>query len=122
MTDIIADMSNVPGHGFSDDDMMLCGRVADKLNNHYPGHLWATHLNSDKLGGILVIRNMAQSTRYGYVLHLSTIYADPDLKCVMRAGGEMLERAKMSHEWDGEMAQHVEGIDAKEQPFNGIII
>jgi hypothetical protein len=112
----------VPGHTFSAADLALCGRVADKLNDHYPGHQWATHLNSDRAGGVLIIRNLAQSTRYGYVLHLDKLHLDPDLKKVMRAGGEMLERARMSHRYDGQIAKHVDGIKPKEQPFGGIVI
>ncbi len=113
----------VPGHTFSASDLALCGRAADKLNDHYPGHLWAVHLNSDKTGGVLVIRNLAHSTRYGYVLHLDKLHEDPDLKKVMRAGGEILERANQKRQvWDGQDVHHIEGIPDKEQPFRGIVI
>lgn len=92
-------------------DIVLTKRIADTLNDHYPGHLWAVHLNDESLGGIVVIRNMAISGQYGYILKLCRIYADPELKCVMRAGGEMLERAKMNRsEWNTEFPEHTEGI------------
>jgi len=103
------------------DDMALCYRAAEELNKHYPGHLWSTHL--DENGGMMYIRNLAVSFRYGYKLKLSRVYADPDLKCVMRAGGEILERARMARGWwDGQDATYVEGIAPKEQPINGYII
>ena len=122
MTDQSTILSPVDGHGFSADDIALCGRVADTLNNHYPGHLWATHLNSDATGGVLIIRHMGLSTRYGYVLHLKSLHNDPDLKRVMRAGGEMLERARLAQKGRGEQAKHVDGMRPQDQPFNGIIV
>jgi len=92
-------------------DIQLTHRIADKLNEHYPGHLWAVHLNDEKLGGVVIIRNLAISGKYGYVLKLERIYADPSLRCVMRAGGEMLERSKMNlSKWNGEFPAFTEGI------------
>jgi hypothetical protein len=93
-------------------DIWLTKRIADKLNDHYPGHLWAVHLNDESLGGVVVIRNMALSGKYGFVLKLKRIYADPSLKCVMQAGGEMLERANMSRSsnWNNEFPDNIEGI------------
>jgi len=111
----------VEGHPLG--DVLLAKRCAEALNRHYPGHLWAVHINDEALGGVLVIRNLAVSFRYGYVLKLDRVYNDPNLTCVMRAGGEILERARMSRGWwDGEYATHVEGIRPQDQPFNGIII
>jgi len=111
----------VEGHELA--DIALAKRCADALNEHYPGHLWAVHLNDEEMGGILIIRNLAVSFQYGYVLHLSTIHADPNLKCVMRAGGEILERASMIRgRWDGEDAKYIEGVKPQHQPFGGIII
>jgi len=84
-------IEGVPLHQMG--DISLAKRCADTLNKHYPGHLWAVHINDDKLGGTLVIRNLSLSFEYGYVLHLKRIYQDPNLKCVMLAAGEILERA-----------------------------
>lgn len=115
-------MSGVVGHTLSADDLALCGMAADKLNDHYPNHLWAVHLNSDKTGGVMIIRNLAMSTKYGYVLHLKNLHNDPDLKRVMMAGGEILERGKLGHKGNGQIAKYVDGIANKDQPFKGIII
>lgn len=100
----------VEGHELG--DIELAQRVADKLNEHYPCHLWAVHLNDESLGGVVIIRNMAVSFRYGYVLKLNRIYADPSLKCVIEAGGEILERAKMKRSfWDGQYPKLVDGMN-----------
>lgn len=108
------------GHKAEQADMILAKRAADKLHNHYPGHLWAVNVNSE--GGVMVVKNMNVSFLYGYVLHLTTVYADPGLRCVMRAGGEILERAHMAHRYQGGQAQIVEGVLDHHQPKPGIII
>ena len=99
----------VSGHELA--DVTLAMRAADKLNEQYPGHLWCVHLDDEERGGMMVIRNLAVSFAYGYRLKLSRVYADPDLKCVMRAGGEILERAGMKRGWwNGQDAVRVEGM------------
>ena len=110
-----------PGHEL--DEVDLAKRCADKLNQQYPGHPWAVHINSEQLGGVLEIKNFAVSFRYGYVLKLERVYQDPSLKCVVRAGGEILERAGMIRgRWNGQDAEHIDGVLDKHQPFGGIIV
>jgi hypothetical protein len=116
-------MEILPVEGHELGDVALATRVGEALNRHYPGHLWAVHINDERLGGVLVIRNLAVSFLYGYVLKLQDVYADPSLRCVMRAGGEILERAKMKRDWwDGQDATNIDGVKDKHQPVNGIII
>jgi len=113
---VSTNIHTVEGHELG--DVALVKRCADRLNEHYPGHLWAVHLNDESLGGVVIIRNLAVSGIYGYVLKLSRIYADPGLKCVVKAGGEILERAKMARGWwGGEYPKHVEGLADKHQPM-----
>lgn len=109
----------VDGHEIGDVD--LAYRSAEILNKHYPGHLWAVHVDSDC--GMLYVRNLAFSSRYGYRLKLTRVYADPGLHCIMVAGGEILERANAARGWwDGNVPDYVEGIAARHQPFHGIVI
>lgn len=101
-------------------DMDMAKRVGEKLHKEYPGHLWSVRV----FEGACIIKNQYVSSNYGYVLYTSTIDADPNLKCVMRAGGEILERAALArraHE-DGDQAVYVEGIEPRFQPIGGIII
>lgn len=74
-------------------DFQWSKMIAEKLHEHYPGHLWAVRANSAKLGGVVEIKNMAITNVEGYLLLLSEVYADPSMKCIVRAGGELLERA-----------------------------
>jgi hypothetical protein len=95
-------------------EMRIAKQCADHLHQHYPGHLWAVNVNHD--GGTVNIFNLALSNLYGYVLHLTTVEHDPNLKCVMRAGGELLERAKLKAKFQGLMPDEVEGMPDRYQP------
>lgn len=107
------------GHTYTSNDEILAKRAADMLNRHYPGHLWAVNVNSDEKGGVMVIKNFSVSYRYGYTLHLSKL--DVDLKKVMRAGGEILERARMRRgSGTGDNALYVDGLPDRHQPIPGI--
>lgn len=103
-------------------DFELSKKIADMLNKHYPGHMWAVNVNSDKQQGVCNIFNFAISKRYGYVLHLKTIQQDAKLACVIKAGGEILERADFIRgKARGDYAEYVEGVKKQHQPFKGII-
>lgn len=113
----------VEGNDADISDFKLAKSLADKLHAHYPGHLWAVFVNSRATGGVVYIKNLAVSSLYGYVLHLNNVLADPTLKCVMRAGGEILERAKFARgKAKGEFASIVEGKADKHQNFNQVVI
>jgi len=111
----------VPLHKLGDIDLL--NRVMRVLTTKYPGYRWRAGVNDDSLGGVLYIMNMDvnaavwSNAPYGYVLKLSTVYTDPDLKCVMRAGGEILERARLTRGWaTGEEPTLVEGVKPQHQP------
>jgi len=120
----MGELKGVPGHDASFNDIQLAQNASNLLNDHYPGHLWAVFVDSEQSGGVMVIKNLAMSSEYGFVLHLSNVIHDPSLRKVLMAGGEMLERAKMERgRWDGETAEHVDGLPDKYQPTkSGIII
>jgi len=71
----------------------------------------------------MFIKNFSISFRYGYTLHIDKL--DPELNKVLMAGGEILERAKMKRGlWNGENAEHVDGLPDHHQPIPhlGIVI
>lgn len=83
------------GEGPSLLDLALAKRLAEHLTKHYPGHLWAVNVDSHQ--GIATIQNMRLSGRWGFVLKLRDLaYEDEIAREAMRAGGELLERYRLS--------------------------
>jgi len=75
-------------------DMILAKEMADTLNTHYPGHLWA--INVDGKNGVANVHDLMLNGQWGYRLKLVNIYSASEFKRdVIRAGGEILERFKM---------------------------
>lgn len=68
----------------------LVKEAGDRLEYHYGG--WGWIIIPDEHGGIVDICADRISSRLVYTLHIPTLENDPTLKCVVRAGGEYLER------------------------------
>lgn len=102
---------------------MLAADVLRVLDRHYFGYNWAVMV--DQLGRVVTIINRSlvsalnSNMEYGYVLHEQTIRDDPSRKCVINAGGEILERANMPRgPWDGQTyPTKIEGVQEKHQPI-----
>jgi hypothetical protein len=84
-----------PGTVFNPEDLIgsaslviLVKDVADCLERHYPG--WGWCVQPDEGGGVLNLWSVKISAKVVWTLHLSTVQADPQLRCVVRAGGEYL--------------------------------
>jgi len=71
---------------FKATDHTLAKNVAEKLEEKYPGWLWAVNV----MDGVLSVKSMRLSGNWGFVLHTDKI--DNDYKMVVMAGGEILER------------------------------
>ena len=71
---------------FSLNDHMLARNVAEKLEEKYPGWLWAVKV----IDGVVGVKSMRLSGNWGFVLHSDKI--DNDYRVVVNAGGEILER------------------------------
>lgn len=72
-------------------DLAITRRIAMKLDQHYPCHPWMVRVDGAQ-GVAMISLPIIMQRNQSYVLHLSTIAADPGLRCVVRAGGEILER------------------------------
>ena len=92
-------------------DMEKAKEVGDTLSRHYPHHLWAVGFQ----GGALVVKNLAISSHYGFVIkHASTATASELAHKAVVAGGELLERAGMARgAWDGQAATRLDGSDPR---------
>ena len=76
-------------------DIVMAKEMAEALHTAYPGHLWA--VTCDGQTGMADVRNMALSGNWGFRLRLTDIYsASAFRKDVVMAGGEILERYKLS--------------------------
>ena len=71
---------------FNVQDFALAKNVAEKLEEKYPGWLWAVHV----MDGVVGVKSMRLSGNWGFILHEDKI--DNDYKVVTSAGGEILER------------------------------
>lgn len=104
----------VDGHTYTANDELLAVRASELLQKHYPGYVWAVNVNSESTGGVMTIKNFSVSASYGMVLHLQKL--DNKLRKVIRAGGELLERARLSRaRGQGFLAKTVDGIPDKFQ-------
>ena len=74
-------------------EMDWARRIAEHLDQHYPGYLWA--VNVDIFGGMVTIQPLRLSGEWGCYVKLASIVNDPMLTCVTRYGGEILERYRV---------------------------
>jgi len=104
------------------DDIPGAARVLKKLNQCYPGHVWRVLWDEDggmcRINCLTVQHPLFTNMLYCYDLKLKRFDTDPDMKCVMRAGGEILERANLDrHRFqEGVFPTFIEGVAAKHQP------
>lgn len=76
-------------------DIVMAKSMAEALHRAYPGHFWAVAV--DGKAGLADVRNLALSGNWGFRLKLNKIYsASAFEKDVIRAGGEILERFRLS--------------------------
>jgi hypothetical protein len=95
-------------------EMGLAKEVGEWLHQSYPGHLWAVSVR----GGVIVVKALNISSIYGFVLKQNDVMHDAGYrkKEVMRAGGELLERAGLKRgEYGFEKVKKLDGFD-KYQP------
>jgi hypothetical protein len=76
-------------------DMSLAKQIAEALHRHYPQQLWG--VNVEARTGLITIRNLYLAGNWGYQLKMGRMYSASSLeKDAVRAGGEILERFRMS--------------------------
>jgi hypothetical protein len=103
----------------SEDTMMhqVAQGAAEILNRHYPNHLFAIGWAP---GLTLVIKLMSApaAEKYGYTIDMTKICSQTDAAVkIMRAGGELLERAGLKRgAWDGQFATKLDGAAANHLP------
>lgn len=83
-------------------DLSTSRQVSERLNASFPGYLWAVHCQWRQ--GILIVRNLSVSAKYGFVIKLLPIASASELEALaVKAGGEILERFRLSRRrFDGD--------------------
>ena len=71
---------------------LLVKNVMNTLNKHYPEHAWM--ISADDIGGVVNIFLPHCSLQDGYTLHIADLATNDEP--IWRAGGELLERFKMT--------------------------
>jgi hypothetical protein len=88
-------------HGYDANAAMLeayefgvCKTIFEKLWADYPLYDWKVKV--DAIGGVATVQlpRIHHST-IAYIIKMSDLASDPDLRTVKKAGGEMLERFKL---------------------------
>lgn len=116
---VFAKVTPTDGQQANASALILMKGVCKTLNKHYPGYNW--DVNIDVRGGVVDIKNLDISYRDGYREYLAVVQMDTKLKCIIKAGGEILERANAKRGTrTGDPVTYVEG--ATVQPINGIIV
>lgn len=84
-------------------DLVMAKEMAEALHAAYPGHMWA--VACDGAGsGFADVRNLALSGMWGFRVMLRHTYSASEFKRrVVMAGGEILERYRMSR---GKFKEH----------------
>ncbi len=78
----------------SANDYVVARNIAEKLHSHYPGHAWGVTCEGKK--GIATVRNMLLSPNWGFIIRLQEYFGDTEMHCVIKAGGEILERFRVN--------------------------
>ena len=90
---------------YSDDDVKdiaLCRKIWQVLDKHYQGHPWM--VGADHRAGTVTIQLAYNDkvdwrfSRMGWILHINKLETPEELKKVMRAGGDMLERFNLKRD------------------------
>lgn len=72
-------------------DTALARRVGETLQRHYADHPWMVEVDHAQ-GVVMISLPIIMPRNRKFILHTSSLVADPGLRAVVRAGGEILER------------------------------
>ncbi len=96
MSDIIVKNDSQDGSIMTGQKAMDTALIVDcvtVLSKHYPHHAWHVSLSTDK--SVVQVRCLNINGKIGMIIHTNRVQEDPDRKCVIHAGGELLERARL---------------------------
>ena len=83
--------------------LVLQNNLIKALHKAYPTWKDNWHIVIDTRGGIVQIRNTAITGKMGFVMHITKI--DPEMRKVVKAAGELLERYNIARQKGGDIRQ-----------------
>jgi len=106
------------GIAFEVEANKVCAMVGRVLEKHYPGWTWFVECRRGT--GVVTVKNLDIHGEYGFILHLSQLMHDNELKLPILAGGELLERCNFPRgarperlEADRDIKDNIIGLDTQ---------
>lgn len=91
MSDLTTDTPDIAAN-----DLLMAKEMAELLNKHYPGHMWAVSCDGGGTG-FADVRNLSLSGTWGFRVKLRELFSASDFRHrIVMAGGEILERYNLS--------------------------
>jgi hypothetical protein len=87
-------ITDIAGINLSGAAQTLANNLIARLESAYPAFAGMWRVTVNEKGGTVEVTNMALSGRWGFLMHIAKI--DPEGRKVVRAGGELLERYRIS--------------------------
>lgn len=112
---IITDVSGVNLSGASE---TLARNLIARLESAYPAFVGMWRVTVNEAGGVVEVTNAALSGRWGFLMH--TVKIDPEGRKVVLAGGELLERYRISRSHRVSVA--MESLRAAPRNFRGEVV
>ena len=97
----------------------LATAILEVLEKHYPKYAgkWNIVINTDPKGGIVQVRNLLISGKYGFQLPITWLSNYDDLKkLIMQQAGELLERHGLSRDFRSDVEQELHDM---KRDYNG---
>lgn len=91
------EIAREPGYELTEEK--LGAAAAERLGRAFPGYSWRVHINTMPTGGVMDIECLELESAihrpFGVTLKMETVYGDPTLFEVVKAGGLILEFAEL---------------------------
>lgn len=112
---IITDISGVNLSGAS---QTMAKNLIARLESAYPAFVGMWRVTVNEVGGTVEVINLALSGRWGFMLHINKI--DAEGRKVVNAGGELLERYRISRSRRTSVA--MESLRVQPRNFRGELV
>lgn len=96
----------------------ICKAIGGALVKHYPNRRW--YVDVSIVGGVAKVLCPSISMLHGYTIHIKSVTNDDLEKKAIRAGGEILERFKLSRNQGAEGGEEFLLRDARGEALHAL--